>query len=245
MIGHEAPTARSQWRNVGRVERWASLLGGTLLAVSGVRRPGLSGMVFLAAGGGLIYRGATGHCPLYGQLGVGTTSHLADGQPNPMLETPRAAHLVTAMTIRKSPEELYAFWRNFENLPTFMHHLKSVTVLGERLSHWVAKAPFGASVGWDAEIIADEPNRRIAWRSTADADVVNAGDVRFVPAPAGRGTEVRVHIDYVPPGGKLAVAVARLFGEAPDQRVREDLRRFKQMMEAGEVPTTAGQPTCR
>jgi uncharacterized membrane protein len=125
-----------------------------------------------------------------------------------------------------------------------MRHLEAVTVLDGNRSHWVAKAPAiaGGKVEWDAEIINDEPNALIAWRSLANADVDNTGSVRFVPAPSERGTEVKVVIDYIPPAGRLGSWVAKLFGEEPQQQIQEDLRRFKRLMETGEVPTTQGQP---
>ncbi len=140
-----------------------------------------------------------------------------------------------SLTINKSPEECYRFWHNFENLPQFMRHLESVTVTGERLSHWKAKAPAGASVEWDAETTEDRPNELIAWRSTADSDVYNAGRVSFEPAPGGRGTEVRVELEYKPPLGKLGSKLAMLFREEPGQQVMDDLRHFKQVMETGEI----------
>src|SRR5205814_3086482 len=133
--------------------------------------------------------------------------------------------------------ELYGFWKNFENLPRFMRHLERVQKIDEQRSHWVAKGPAGYSVEWDAEIINDEPGQVIAWRSLAGASVDNAGSVRFVPAPGGRGTEVRVVIDYIPPAGVVGWAVAKLFGREPKQEIAEDLRRFKQKMEMGEVAT--------
>jgi uncharacterized membrane protein len=147
--------------------------------------------------------------------------------------------------INKAPEELYRFWRNFENLPRFMNHLESVTPLGGDRSHWVAKAPAGARVEWDAEVYNEKENELIAWRSLEDADVNNAGSVRFRRAPNGRGTEVKVVLNYEPPGGKIGAAIAKLFGEEPGQQIEEDLHRFKQLMEAGEVPTTAGQSSGR
>ena len=140
-----------------------------------------------------------------------------------------------SVTVNKSPEECYSFWHNFENLPQFMRHLESVTVTDERRSHWKAKAPAGASVEWDAETTEDRPNELIAWRSTPDADVFNAGTVRFEPAPGGRGTEVRVELQYKPPLGKLGSKVAMLFREEPGQQVMDDLRHFKQVMETGEI----------
>jgi uncharacterized membrane protein len=140
-----------------------------------------------------------------------------------------------SLTVNKSPEECYGFWHNFENLPQFMRHLESVTVTSERRSHWKAKAPAGATVEWDAETTEDRPNELIAWRSTEDADVYNAGTVRFERAPGGRGTEVRVDLEYKPPLGKLGSKVAMLFREEPGQQVMDDLRHFKQVMETGEI----------
>jgi uncharacterized membrane protein len=140
-----------------------------------------------------------------------------------------------SLTVNKSPEECYAFWRDFKNLPQFMRHLESVTIVDDRRSHWKAKAPAGASVEWDAETIEDRPNELISWRSTEDADVYNAGTVRFERAPGGRGTEVRVDLEYKPPLGKLGSKVAMLFREEPGQQVADDLRHFKQVMETGEI----------
>jgi uncharacterized membrane protein len=144
-------------------------------------------------------------------------------------------HTKRAVTIARPVEEVYAFWHDFEKLPRFMRHLESVTVTGERRSHWKAKAPAGKSVEWDAETTEDSPNELISWRSVADSDVYNAGTVRFAPAPGGRGTEVRVDMEYDPPFGKLGSKVAMLFREEPGQQVQDDLRHFKQVMEVGEI----------
>ena len=146
------------------------------------------------------------------------------------------------VTISRSPEECYSFWRKLENLPRFMQHLEAVHVADDKRSHWVAKAPAGTKVEWDAEITEDRPNQLLAWRTLEGADVPNGGTVRFESAPPGRGTIVRVTLQYDPPAGRLGSVVAKLFGEEPDQQVRDDLRRFKQLMETGEVPTTEGQP---
>ncbi len=142
----------------------------------------------------------------------------------------------------KSAEELYRFWHDFENLPTFMQHLKSVTVINETRSHWVAKAPLDTSVEWDADIITDQKNQLITWKSVAGDDIANSGFVQFKSAPANRGTEVKVVMEYSLPGGGLTSAIAKLLGEEPEQQVREDLRHFKMLMEAGEIATTEGQP---
>ena len=126
-----------------------------------------------------------------------------------------------------------------------MEHLQAVTVSGGNRSHWVAKAPLGQSVEWDAEIHNERENELIAWRSLEGSQVETAGSVHFTPAQAGRGTEVRVNLKYNPPAGQIGIALAKLLGEAPDQQIRDDLRRFKQVMESGEIPTTAGQPSGR
>lgn len=140
-----------------------------------------------------------------------------------------------AITINRPPAEVYRFWRDFRNLPRFMRHLESVEIRDERRSRWTATGPAGRTVSWDAEIVADEPNRRISWRSLGEADVENHGTVRFDPAPRDRGTEVRVDLHYAPPAGFLGATVAMLFGEEPNRQMQEDLPRLKQVLETGEV----------
>lgn len=149
--------------------------------------------------------------------------------------TSSGVHVVHSITIRRPRNEVYGFWHNFANLPRFMAHLESVQVLDERKSHWKAKAPAGTTVEWDAETIEDRPNERIAWRSLPDASIPNSGSVEFRDAPGDRGTEIHVELRYQPPGGKLGALVAKLFGEEPEQQVKGDLRRFKQVMETGEI----------
>jgi uncharacterized membrane protein len=144
-------------------------------------------------------------------------------------------HVVKAITIHRPVEEIYGYWRNLENLPRFMTNLVSVTVTGEGRSHWIAEGPMGAIVEWDSEVTADVPNEMIAWRSVEEADIHHSGTVRFRAGPAGRGSEVAVELDYDPPGGKLGAVVAKLFRKEPGQQVNDDLRRFKQIMELGEV----------
>lgn len=143
----------------------------------------------------------------------------------------------TAITINRSREEVYRHWRDFGNLPYFMQYLDEVRVdpHNDRRSHWRAKGPLGVPVEWDAEIVEDRPNELIAWRSVDVADVPNRGTVRFELAPGGRATEVHVEIRYYPPAGSLGKVVAKLFGADPAREAREDLRRFKQVMEMGEV----------
>jgi uncharacterized membrane protein len=163
-------------------------------------------------------------------------------QPKKLNE--RGIHVSQSCTINRPAADLFRFWRHFENLPQFMYHLERVAVLDDRNSHWKAKAALGKEVEWDAEIIHEEPDRLIAWRSLEGADVENAGTVRFTETP-DRGTEVRVVIDYIPPAGKLGQMIAKMIGEDPSSQLREDLRRFKQLMEAGEITTSEGpRGTC-
>jgi len=145
-----------------------------------------------------------------------------------------------SVTINRPREEVYKFWRDFENLPTFMQHLTSVTVTGNGRSRWVANAPAGATVEWTAEILEDRAGSLISWRSVAGSDIQNEGSVRFADAPADRGTEVRVELAYDAPAGSAGVLVATMFAEEPGQQLRDDMRRFKQVMETGEVVRSDG-----
>ena len=147
----------------------------------------------------------------------------------------KGVHASASCIVNAGPDEIYRFWRDFSNLPQFMEHLESVEDLGGGRSHWVAKGPAGTRVEWDATIVAEDPGRVITWRSLENSDVDNAGAVRFEPAPGGRGTIIKVHLQYNPPAGVVGAAVARLFGEEPNQQLEDDLRRFKQVVEVGEV----------
>jgi uncharacterized membrane protein len=142
-------------------------------------------------------------------------------------------HVEQSITIHRSPAELYHFWRNFENLPRFMNHLESVETLDERHSHWRTKAPLGTHVEWDAEIIDDKEKQFICWRSLPGASVNNQGCVSFQDSAYEEGTEIKVVLDYSPPGGMAGAVIATLFGEAPDQQLYEDLWRLKQEIELG------------
>jgi len=213
--------------NSSETERWASLIGGGALVLYGLSQRSLKGALVAIAGGGLAYRGVSG----------GNAAQSGENMSNIKVEK--------TVTIDKSPEELYRFWRDFENLPHFMKHLKSVNIIDDKRSHWIASAPMGNSIEWDAEIINEQENRLIAWASVEGADVDNSGFVRFQPAPAGRGTEVKVVIEYNPPGGAITAAFAKLFGEEPKQQIGDDLHRFKQIMETGEITTVEGQSSGR
>jgi uncharacterized membrane protein len=153
-----------------------------------------------------------------------------------------AMHVKAAITVRKPREEVYRFWRDLENLPTFMDHVESVEGNGNGRSHWKVKAPAGATVEWDAELVEDRPGEALVWRSVEGSGVQNSGAVRFLDAPRNQGTEVHVELDYGAPGGRLGEALAKLFGEQPTQQAKDDLRRFKQVLETGFVVVSEGSP---
>jgi uncharacterized membrane protein len=143
-------------------------------------------------------------------------------------------------TINRPVDEVYAFWKRFENFPRFMRHLESVETLPNGRSRWRAKGPAGLTVEWEAELVEDRQGEWIAWRSVEGSGIRNSGSVRFSPAPGARGTEVRVQLQYSPPAGQIGRGIAWLFGEEPDQQIHDDLHRFKQLMETGEIPLSDG-----
>jgi len=142
--------------------------------------------------------------------------------------------IAQSIIVGRQPEDVYSFWRNFENLPRFMNHLESVNETSDRQTHWKSRAPAGGSVEWDAEITADEPNRRISWRTLPGSTVENSGTVWFERATGDRGTMIRVELEYRPPFGKIGSVAASLFRENPKQQIYDDLRVMKQVLEVGE-----------
>ncbi|WP_035985479.1 SRPBCC family protein [Leptolyngbya sp. KIOST-1] len=215
-------------KQAGDLERWASIVGGGAMVLAGLQQRSLRGILTAVAGGGLVYQG--------------TQSKSTLKQVEEAVGLDQAIRVEKTVTINRPAADLYAFWRNLGQLPTFMRHLRSVQVIDDRRSHWVANAPLGQEIEWDAVIVTDEPDHLIAWASAEDAPVENSGFVRFQPAAGDRGTEVKVVMEYQPPGGLLAAAIAKLFGEEPEQQIGDELSRFKQLMEAGEIATTEGQP---
>ena len=159
----------------------------------------------------------------------------------PALERSRSGvHVHEAVTINRSIGDVYGFWRNFENFPTFMAYLESVRSTGTHRSRWRAKGPAGLTVEWEAEIVEERENELIAWRSMPGSAVQHRGSVRFEHAPGGRGTEVHVDLEYTVPGGELGRGIAWLLGREPEQEIHSDLRRFKQLLETGEIPLSDG-----
>jgi uncharacterized membrane protein len=220
-------------QNVGDNERIVSAVAGSGLITYGISKGGLLGTALSLVGGGLLYRGATGHCHLYSAVDKTTAE-----------DVNTRVHVQKSVTINKSQAELYQFWRNFENLPQFMNHLESVTVLDDKRSHWKAKAPLGYTVEWEAEATGEVENERISWHSIEGSEIPNSGVVEFRPT-TNRGTEVRVTLTYEPPAGKLGSWIAWMFGEEPSLQVAEDLRRFKSLMETGLIMKVEGQPSGR
>ena len=242
MVESERADAQQQggFINIGSTERAVSTATGMVLAVAGLSRRSLPGVAVALLGGGLIYRGASGHCDILEALGIDRSDRARGAEPEDYFE--RGIHVEESTTINRSPWDLYSYWRKLDNLPSIMSHLESVIIIDEERSHWVATAPSvaGGKVDWDAEIINDEPNALLAWRSLPGADVDNAGSVRFVPAPGDRGTDVKVVLDYIPPAGQLGRWIATLLGGDPGQQIREDLCNFKRMIEARKETAASG-----
>jgi uncharacterized membrane protein len=233
--------------NVGGTERMASMIAGGALLGFGIKQGGLIGTAASVLGGAMLYRGSTGHCHVYDAMDVNTVEDVPEGTRkspfNRSLFTSRV-HVTKSVTINKPAAELYSFWRNFENLPQFMKHLESVTVTGDKTSHWKAKAPLGSSVEWDAELTSDIENKRIGWKSVENATIPNSGVVEFIDA-GNRGTIVKAVMTYEAPGGKVGEWIAWALGEEPSFQVEDDLLRFKRLMETGRIPTTDGQTSGR
>lgn len=229
--------------NVGDYERIGSVVTGAVFFTYGLARKGILAKLLAPVGGYLLQRGLRGTCAIYQAFQINTARQ--GGNANATVHANRAIKVKRAVTINKPVAELFNYWRNFENLPSIMDHLEAVTVKDKDHSHWVAKGPIGTKVEWDAEIFREKENEIIAWKSVEGATVPNAGTVQFTDLGQERGTEVLVELDYEPPVGIIGAAFAKLFGEEPNIQVQEDLRHFKQKMEAGELPTTTGQSSAR
>ncbi|MFP5213171.1 MAG: SRPBCC family protein [Acidobacteriota bacterium] len=158
-----------------------------------------------------------------------------------IFKSARSVKVERTVTIEKTPEELYRFWSNLENLPRFMDHIESLEKIDDKRSHWVVKGPMGLRIEWNSELTDQIENKQLGWRSIEGSQVESSGLVQFTPAPGGRGTEVKVTLTYHPPGGILGAKFAKFFGEEPSIQVRESLCRLKQLLEVGEIATLASQ----
>lgn len=223
----------SSYMNVGSTERIVSAAVGLALMYFGLRKFSIPGLLAGAVGAALFERGASGYCPV---------NNLA--QRGPAKKPVESAEITKSLTINKPRAEVYQYWRKLENLPTFMQHLESVSQTDKKRSNWVAPIPGGVGkISWDAEIVEEVENEKLSWRSVLNAAVDNSGEVLFKDAPGDQGTEIYVIIKYLPPAGAIGSAAAKLFNPAFKQMVKEDLRRFKRLMETGEIPVSEAQPS--
>ncbi len=232
-------SAERERMNVADAERVVSVVAGAgLLAIAAVKRERPAAALAVAsAGAWLLARGGSGRCAVYRAAHIDTRSE----DTRVVLSGPGGMHVTESVLIYRPIAEVYAFWRDLRNLPRFMSHLHEVTPLNGNMSHWIAEGPGGLIIEWDAEIINEVENKVIGWKSIPGSDVISAGSVNFRERP-GRGTELRVKLQYEPRAGRAAAWIARLFGDNPEQMIREDLRHLKMVLEAGEVPAIEGQP---
>jgi uncharacterized membrane protein len=224
--------------NVGWGERKVSAALGGVLLMRGLRRGLFRGAASTLVGGALLYRGISGRCRLYQAFDISTAR-------------PKASHTADALkveryiTIGKPADELYRLWREPQILSRIMGPFAKVTAINENRQHWVVRSPSGHSVEWDAQIMEEQPGELLRWESLAGAELPNEGSVHFRPAPAAWGTEVALRLRFHPPGGALGASAMRLLGVVPRTMVTQALRRFKSLVETGEIPTLEHNPSAR
>lgn len=225
LVNHER--GHSKIRNVGDNERRLSMAGGALAGLIGLRRGGVMGLLLAGLGGMLMYRGGTGHCGLYQRMGLSTTRSTDKGL---LRQGSRPAQRLRAsIAINRDRSEVYRYWRDFGNLARFMRYIEEVRPGSGNTTHWVANIPMAGRLEWDSNVTTDTPDERIAWRSVEGSEIETDGEVRFCATPSG--TEVEVEMSYLPSGAADAVA-AKLASSVTQAMLREDLRRFKRLMES-------------
>lgn len=212
--------------NVSRVERTASIFGGGALMLAGLSQRSFKGLLLSAIGGAVIYRGVSGHCQVYQALGINSPIATEAG-------VHQGVQIEGSVLVSRPRAELFQFWKRLENLPLIMSHLISVEKLDSKHSRWIAKGPLNQKVSWNSEIINEIPNQLLAWQSSPGSEIQSAGSVRFDEAENG-DTRVSVKLQYLPPAGKLGAIVAKLLGDDPSIQLNEDLKQFKDAMEAVE-----------
>lgn len=232
--------------NVGKGERIASLLGGAGLAVLAARQRGVGGALLGVAGVVLLHRGATGHCYVYDALEMDTAEEGAAARGTRALEEQPGVSVNASITVARPADEVYAIWRDFARAPRYMDRISRVEVLDDTRSRWTATGPMGRAWTWESEVVEDRPGELIAWESLPGAELPNRGWVQFIPAGGGDGrqTEVRYFVEFDPPGGVIGEAIAGAFHTAPREMIRGDLKRFREMVEAGEPAfTVSAEPS--
>lgn len=216
--------------NVSTNERIVSAVGGTLLLLAGLKNlkdQPTSSIMKLIGGGFMLFRGTTGFCPFSEIAGRNT----ANKQPAPIT-------IKETLTVNRSRNEVYSFWRKLENLPLFMKHLKVVKQLTHKRSHWEAFVPGGmGAIQWEAEIVLEQEGERLGWKSVPGAVVDNAGEVQFKDAPGNTGTIISAIISYMPPAGDVGKLAGKLLNHTFGQIIQQDLQSFKTKLESGELPT--------
>jgi uncharacterized membrane protein len=235
------PHLTSERANITDRERVGSATLGAALITYGLKRRDWLGVLSALGGAALLYRGATGYCQVSDSLGRNTRREQEIGNTKDALAGSGGVNVCEAVTIQRSPDELYREWRNLEGLPERMRHLESVREMSDGTSHWAARGPGGKVFEWDAEILQDIPGKLLSWRSLPGSEVVSAGSVNFDEVP-GQGTRVTVRLQYDPPGGKIGAYVAWLMRQEPSQQIRKDLDDWKRRSETRDIPQTQGQP---
>lgn len=219
--------------NVGTAERVISAASGVVLTYLGLRKPSPAKLSMLVPAAYLLFRGATGHCYVNTLAGRDTSGH-------PDL----AVQINKTITVYKRRDEVYSFWRYLENLPLFMKHVVEVLEIEPGKSFWKIQLPVtNTEVEWNAVMVDDIPGEKISWRSLPGSAIENSGEIFFRDAPGNQGTEVEVKLMYAPPFGVAGKAVGKLLNPLFEEIVKEDIRAFKNYVEAGEIPTSKGQPT--
>jgi uncharacterized membrane protein len=247
-IVHGAPVRarRDQRAPLATAERVASFVGGVALGWMALRRRGVLRVGMAIASGLLFKRALAGESRIYGIFGVGSARDAPTDDVSTLPEIrelgPRAALVERSITIGRPPDEVYAAFRDVASWPRFMAHVRAVEAREPTTWHWALEGADGGTIEFTVELVDDRPGEHVGWRTLADSDVRHAGAIYFTEAPGGRGTELKVVVGYAIPGGPIGEIAARALGHAPDQQVREDLRRFKQLVEAGETATVEGQP---
>ena len=224
--------------NVGPIQRGASVLAGAALVTIGLRRRTLGGAVLALAGADLLYRGATGYCHVLGALGLDTANR--DGGT----AAPAAVEIQRSLTVQQPREEVYRRWRDPQSQTLVWSHFATITNATDQGAHWRVEGPLGRALEWDTQIVEERDGKLIRWRSTS-GDLPNEGTVEFRDAPGELGTEITLRVRFDPPAGRLGEAVARLLDDPPKLVLAKALRRFKSLVETGEIASTERNPSGR